>query len=651
MSVVENLNRIKSCKEDIKQAIIDKGVDMTDVAFTEFATKISEIQAGGGGGEISDFLDYKATVTTYNSNRDTIPNYAFMGCGLTSVNLPKCETVGEHAFDGTPLTSVNLPVCKDIGNYSFMNCDALTEIDLPCCERVAYGAFQNCDNLVSANLPLCKNIENEGFCYCWALASVDSPCCERVGSNGFAYTNLQSANLPACKELDYYAFYECNSLTEVNLPKCYFLNGHAFNNCDALLSVELPECNNVNEGVFNSCPSLTFADLPVCHHIGACAFEYDHALQRVNIPMCDLIEDNAFGDCTSLTELDLSKSYYCVLSNEDCFYNSPIANGNGYIYVHNSVLSQFQNATNWSRYADCFVGVGEESEVLVAFDADSGELSGTTEYISTNFQDVFGVSKEQVKTINLPNVKEISAENMFSGCSIESINLESVERIENGAFSNCSIEGVFEAPACQVVGRAAFRDSNVSVGDDDTFIPSCVEIGESAFSNTTMASTSGNEALNMSECRVIGTRAFSYSTLPPNVSLDNCETIGDYAFECSSVEWLNVSQCEAIGKYAFYNSQIGNIELENCKTIGEYAFAQCYNLNDISLPNCKYIGYGAFEGCYNLNRITLRGDTVVETAGYIGQIDNVDIHVSPELLEAYKNDPFWGAYADKIVDY
>jgi hypothetical protein len=48
MSLVNNLNAIKDCKEDIKTALINKGVDMTDVKFSEYAEKINSLQLGSG---------------------------------------------------------------------------------------------------------------------------------------------------------------------------------------------------------------------------------------------------------------------------------------------------------------------------------------------------------------------------------------------------------------------------------------------------------------------------------------------------------------------------------------------------------------------------------------------------------------------------
>lgn len=48
MSLIDNLNAINNCKEDIKTALINKGVDMTGVTFTGYAEKIDELQLSSG---------------------------------------------------------------------------------------------------------------------------------------------------------------------------------------------------------------------------------------------------------------------------------------------------------------------------------------------------------------------------------------------------------------------------------------------------------------------------------------------------------------------------------------------------------------------------------------------------------------------------
>ena len=44
-TIAENLQTIQNIKQDIKTAIENKGVDMTNTPFTEYSTKIDEISS------------------------------------------------------------------------------------------------------------------------------------------------------------------------------------------------------------------------------------------------------------------------------------------------------------------------------------------------------------------------------------------------------------------------------------------------------------------------------------------------------------------------------------------------------------------------------------------------------------------------------
>ena len=48
MSLIDNLNAINDCKESIKTSLINKGVDMTNVSFLDYALKIDELQLETG---------------------------------------------------------------------------------------------------------------------------------------------------------------------------------------------------------------------------------------------------------------------------------------------------------------------------------------------------------------------------------------------------------------------------------------------------------------------------------------------------------------------------------------------------------------------------------------------------------------------------
>ena len=48
MSLIDNLNAINACKEDIKSALVDKGVNMDEVTFSDYAEKIRALQLASG---------------------------------------------------------------------------------------------------------------------------------------------------------------------------------------------------------------------------------------------------------------------------------------------------------------------------------------------------------------------------------------------------------------------------------------------------------------------------------------------------------------------------------------------------------------------------------------------------------------------------
>lgn len=48
MSLIDNLNAINNCKIDIKDALESQGVDMSDVAFSDYAEKIRSLQFESG---------------------------------------------------------------------------------------------------------------------------------------------------------------------------------------------------------------------------------------------------------------------------------------------------------------------------------------------------------------------------------------------------------------------------------------------------------------------------------------------------------------------------------------------------------------------------------------------------------------------------
>ena len=529
MGVVDKLNQIKSCKEDIKQAIIDKGVDMTDVAFTEYATKISEIQAGGG-----DFLDVKANLTSYTSNREVIPVGAFTNIEqLTSVNLPNCVSVGNNAFYFcTSLQSVNIPMCSYVGSSAFAYCSSLQSIDLPNCVSVGNYAFTYCTSLQSLTLPL--------------ISITGGSMCER-----------------------------CYKLSYIDLPKCEAI-GDSFEYCSSLTSVNLPNCARVENYAFAYCPSL----------------------QSVNIPMCSYVGNNAFSSCSSLTVLDLRSAYSCALSNSNTFSRTPFASGIGSIYVHAAHLSQFQNATNWTYFSNCFVGVGDPDRPLLAF--DSGRVYGDAFAIYNNYLSYLGIRSSSVTSIDLPNVRSLYSTNWFS------------------YYSKLT-------ELCM---------SSLEVTPQD-LVRECVLL----------------QSVNLPNCVSVGNNTFYYCTSLQSVNIPICSYVGDNAFNrCSSLTTIDLPNCVSVGNYAFtYCSSLQSVNIPICSYVGDNAFTYCSSLQSISLPMCGYLGERPFGDALQTLYIGTSLSTVCVLYKTLTLNDNIQsIFVPMSLVNAYKTAQYWSQYASRI---
>ena len=60
MAIVDQLTQLSQVKNDIKKALIDKGIDMTGVPFTEYSEKIAGI---------GDFPGYQVKIGEFRQNQ------------------------------------------------------------------------------------------------------------------------------------------------------------------------------------------------------------------------------------------------------------------------------------------------------------------------------------------------------------------------------------------------------------------------------------------------------------------------------------------------------------------------------------------------------------------------------------------------------
>ena len=262
------------------------GVPVTKIAAGAFSgsllksVKFSESLTEIGERAFADCVNLVSVNPTDSHTFDlkkvsTLGAYAFSGCALTNVSLPRSIT---HLPDGvfslcTKLTAASLGTVISVGNDLFRGCSSLVNVLLPTAlTSLGSGTFAECTSLVTLNLPTAlSSIGNELFYHCTALETL----------SGYL-TSTKITSIGA------YAFSGCEKLATVGVPRSVkTIGAYAFENCKLLDSVSLVLVSVIEEGTFMGC----------------------EILQRVtvNTPIAS-IGDYAFRDCVALTSIALSDS-------------------------------------------------------------------------------------------------------------------------------------------------------------------------------------------------------------------------------------------------------------------------------------------------------------------------------------------------------
>lgn len=162
MSVADKLNTLQTIKANIKTAIENKGVDVGDAPFTEYANKIANIE-GGGGLNVQEtgiiLSDSKFTTVPDGLDWDGITNmrYMFSNC-KNLIELPLIDTsnVTEMTLmlqNCSSLTTIPQLDTSKVETFSLMfnGCSNLTTIPQLDCSSISesYGPFSYSSNLIN----------------------------------------------------------------------------------------------------------------------------------------------------------------------------------------------------------------------------------------------------------------------------------------------------------------------------------------------------------------------------------------------------------------------------------------------------------------------------------------------------------------------
>ena len=235
-TIADKLTYLNGTKDAIKQAIIGKGVDVSDTdTFRSYADKISSIQTGGGTTNIPDGT--KFGYSTFTTVPDSIFPYLETqnSMGNMFVNCSSLQTV--PLFDTANVNDMHnmFSYCTSLQTLSLFDTSNVT---------IMNSMFYNCSSLQTVPLFNTSNVDdmNSMFNGCNSLQTVPLFDTANVNDMGYMFSN--------CKSLQTIPLFDTANVTIMN---------SMFYNCKALETVPLFDTSNVTRmnSMFNGCTSLT----------------------------------------------------------------------------------------------------------------------------------------------------------------------------------------------------------------------------------------------------------------------------------------------------------------------------------------------------------------------------------------------------------
>ncbi|OHS99292.1 hypothetical protein TRFO_34294 [Tritrichomonas foetus] len=405
------------------------------------------------------------------------------------------------------LNKVQLALIKEINASIFKNCVKLEDVVIPKCEIIGEYAFYGCILLKQIDFESIKVIESFAFSFT-ALVTINSYTIESLGSHAFEHClELTTINLNSptsnfvvgsycfseCSKLQYitvnaktiesYAFNQCSAISILEFPKLKILEGSGhFCQCKKLETIKLPlleEVSRYNNDLFEGCSLMREIYLPPTppKTFSNQAFS-DISKENCRIVLNSLAEYVEYDDDTSINGDEFNDCYWCGFFFSD-IYHSIIIYGNEY---HGNSLEKAIQYSPFPSTRSVIINAGHlysdelpfyqrTIESLIIFSEvvihgtlpvdsfsqwsslEEVELDVFTSLTYSIFQD------SSIKIFKGKYLQEISADT-FKDCSLslESIELDVIQKIPNNAFQAFSRLETIILPNLQTIPHQAFKD-------------------------------------------------------------------------------------------------------------------------------------------------------------------------------------------------
>ncbi|MBE7041973.1 MAG: leucine-rich repeat domain-containing protein [Ruminococcaceae bacterium] len=184
-----------------------------------------------------------------------------------------------------------------------------------------------------------------------------------------------------------YAFYRCDSLTNITIPNSVTTIGYsAFGDCDRLTSITIPNSvTSIGERAFFDCDSLTSITIPnSVTSIGEYAFYSCNSLTNITIPnSVTSIGEYAFYYCSSLTSITIPNSVTSIgdYAFDACYSLTSITIPNSVTTIGAFAFSRCNSLTDVY-----YTGSKSQWEQISIGDYNSGLKNATIHFAITGTQ-------------------------------------------------------------------------------------------------------------------------------------------------------------------------------------------------------------------------------------------------------------------------
>lgn len=304
----------------------------------------------------------------------TLGNYLFNGCSsLKFIEVPNgvteipqymvygCSSL--RAFDLTSYTNNNFPSLANVN--AFTNTHADMKIIVPIGRKATLAGMTNWSSFASKIFEFDKDVATEGV-----IIDYSSDGTKRVCSGIGDYVEDPYIVIPTdyegepILEVSNYAFNNNTKVVRVYLNNAERIGVGTFSNCSNLISVDAPNVKVIGYNAFYGAGILSL-DLPNLVEMGSDTCVKCANLERANLGKVNAVTSWTFTNCSALKTLILpNTAKISTLQATNAFDATPIASGNGYIYVPRALIDSYKTATNWSVFANQFRAIEDYPEII-----------------------------------------------------------------------------------------------------------------------------------------------------------------------------------------------------------------------------------------------------------------------------------------------